>query len=931
MGVAVLRSLVPARADRWTSPSGLTPVLVVALGYFAGCLVGFALRFPASGISFFWPPTAVLAAALALTAPAAWPSLLVGAFLAHAGAHAYNGVPIAAWPVQFLGNATQAMLAAYVLQRFPATESLYASLRKVLTFILGACLLAPAAASVIPAYVYVRQGWAPDVWDAWLIRFVSNAVATLTLVPSLIVGWQAFSARRTVVTKQWGEFAAILFGLVAAHTIAGFITRTDVLGLSIALFAPVPFLLWATIRLGGAGLSFALLATSLLTVSMAMLGYGPLAAGPTTDTVVGVQVVIVVTAVPMMLIAALLEQNRTEHDALLEMERQKAAILGMHPDLMFVQTADGVYLDWYANDTTRLLARPELFMGRNMRDILPSALAELFTDAFARVKPGEPATVEYTLEMNGGPRRFEARCVDLDGDRVLSIVRDITDRWRAETSLRETRERYALATAAGGVGVWDLNLVTSEVRVEGNLARMLGYAGDGDVGTRVVDWMPLIHPDDAPFVKARLTACVREQRETFDADFRMLHKDGSVRWIASTGMATEHLPDGSPIRMTGTFVDTTERKQSASALKEANDTLVRMGRITALSELSASIAHELHQPLTAIAANGNACLKWVDGEERSADLRHALNDMLKEVRRAHHIVERTQDMFRNQPVQRQAVDVNELIGDVLEIAESRLREQGVAIDLRLAENLPSTLAEPVQVQQVLLNLIVNGIDAMDETPRHARTLRITSRRSKHMIVVSVKDSGKGFGPFDIRKVFEPFYTTKTSGVGMGLSISQSIARNHGGSLWAVANASGTGATVRLTLPIVEESTHDPSAGTRSKRVLIVDDHEGMRKALTRLIRTWGHTVAVAAEGRTALSQISGFQPDVVVLDISLPGMNGVELVRRVREATSARPPYLIALTASTDADTREACLAAGCDAFLLKATGIAEIERLLSA
>jgi CheY-like chemotaxis protein len=356
-----------------------------------------------------------------------------------------------------------------------------------------------------------------------------------------------------------------------------------------------------------------------------------------------------------------------------------------------------------------------------------------------------------------------------------------------------------------------------------------------------------------------------------------------------------------------------------------------MGRITALSELSASIAHELHQPLTAIAANGNACLKWVDGEERSADLRHALNDMLKEVRRAHHIVERTQDMFRNQPVQRQAVDVNELIGDVLEIAESRLRDQGVAIDLRLAENLPATLAEPVQVQQVILNLIVNGIDAMDETPRHARTLRITSRRSKHMLVVSVRDSGKGFGAFDIRKVFEPFYTTKTFGVGMGLSISQSIIRSHGGSLWAVANASGTGATVRLTLPIVEESAPDRAAGTHSKRVLIVDDHEGMRKALTRLIRTWGHTVAVAAEGRAALSQISGFKPDVVVLDISLPGMNGVELVRRVREAASGRPPYLIALTASTDADTREACLAAGCDAFLLKATGIAEIERLLSA
>jgi PAS domain S-box-containing protein len=929
MAVAALRSLLPARTGQWSS-FGLTSAALVAIGYFAGCLAGFALRFPGSGISFFWPPTAVLTAALALTAPAAWPSLLAGSFLAHAAAHAYNGVPVAAWPVQFLGNATQAMLAAAVLQRFPASQSLYASLRKVLTFILGACLLAPAAASVIPAYVYVRQGWAPDVSEAWLVRFVSNAVASLTLVPSLLVVWQSLSARRVAVPKEWGEFALILLGLVGAHTLGVFITRTDLLGLSIALFSPVPFLLWATIRLGGVGLSLSLLSTSLLTVSMAMLGQGPLAAAPTADAIVGVQIVLVATAVPMMLIAGLLEQFRAEHDALLELERQKTAILGMHPDLMFVQTRSGVYLEWYANDTTRLLARPDLFVGRSMYDILPAPLAERFADAFERVTPDQPVTVEYTLEMNGGPRRFEARCVVLAGDRVLSIVRDITDRWRDHTALQETRERYALATAAGGVGVWDLNLLTNEVRIEGTLAAMLGYRED-EIGARVADWLRLIHADDVDFVKARLAACLREAGDTFDAEFRMVHRDGSVRWIAGKGMGADRLPDGSPTRMTGTFVDTTERKQSASALKEANDTLVRMGRITALSELSASIAHELHQPLTAIAANGNACLAWIDAADRAPDLRHALTDMLKDVRRAHHIVERTQDMFRNQPVQRRAVDTNDLIGDVLEIAESRLREQGVAVDLRLDDNLPLTLAEPVQIQQVILNLIVNGIDAMDATPRHARTLRITSRRSRHMIVISVKDSGKGFGPFDIRKVFEPFYTTKSSGIGMGLSISQSIVRSHGGSLWAVANASGVGATVRMALPIVEASSPERSAGTRAKRVLIVDDHEGMRKALTRLIRTWGHTVAVAPEGRTALSQVDGFQPDVVVLDISLPGMNGVELVRRVREVTAARPPYLIALTASTDADTREACLAAGCDAFLTKATGIAEIERLLSA
>jgi PAS domain S-box-containing protein len=900
----------------------------VAAGYYLGCLAGFAWRFPSSGISFFWPPTAVLTAGLALTGAKSWPAFLAASFVAHAAAHAQNGVPFAAWPVQFLGNAIQAMLAAFVLRHYSVNASPFSNLRQVLAFVVGACVVAPAAASLIPAYVYVRQGWAPGFSDAWLVRFISNAVATLTLVPSLMMAWHFLSTRATNVVRRPVELGLLLLGGLGVHAIVGLIARTDVLGLSVALYAPVPILLWATIRFGRAGLSFALLWTTLLTISTAFTDRGPLATGATTDTVIGVQLVIMATAIPMMLIAGLLEQYRTEHAALLEAERQNAAILDAHPDLMFLQTIDGVFLQFHAKNSAHLLVRPDSFIGRNMHAVLPPDLADRFAEAFKTLTPEQPAVLEYTLAIDGTPRRYEARCISVANDRVLSLVRDITDRWRAESALRETRQRYALASAAGGVGVWDLDVQTGQVRVEGGLQAILGY-GDADVGSTLADWQRLISPADRADVDARLTSYVSGASPKFEAEFRMLHKDGSARWIVSKAAVTDHL-NGAPIRVTGTFADTTERNQSARALQDANDAVLRLARIAALAELSASIAHELKQPLMAIAANANACLLWIDGTQ-STELRNALTDVVTDVRRANHIVERTHEMFTNQPARRRAVNVNALIGNILEIVGGRLRESDVTLDLRLDEHLPAAVADAVQIQQVLLNLIVNGVEAMQGTTDQARLLRITSRRGRKVMVVSVRDTGTGFESADVRRVFEPFYTTKASGVGMGLAISRAIITSHGGSLWAVANATGRGATVRLTLPIVAEPASEPAVMTGGKRVLIVDDHDGMRRAMTRLIRTWGHTVAVASDGATALSQAERFHPDVVVLDLSLDDMRGIDLGRRLRELLIPSPLVLIALTASTDADMREACLTAGFDAYLTKGGGIGDLERLLAS
>jgi nitrogen-specific signal transduction histidine kinase/ActR/RegA family two-component response regulator len=407
----------------------------------------------------------------------------------------------------------------------------------------------------------------------------------------------------------------------------------------------------------------------------------------------------------------------------------------------------------------------------------------------------------------------------------------------------------------------------------------------------------------------------------------MICKDGSARWVSSKGAVIES-ENGKPLCVMGTYADITERKEAAQALADAHQALVRTDRIVTMAEFSASIAHELKQPLTAIAANAQACLRAVDPIASSSDVRAALNDMVDESMRASDIVNRTQEMFTKHPMRKTAMNLNDGVRHILEMAGGRLRQSGIRVEVKLDDGLPAVLADAVQVQQVLLNLIVNAVEAMAEVPTEQRVLRISSRRGRRVAIVTVRDRGRGLDPHDER-LFAPFYTTKPTGVGMGLAISRSIVTNHGGSLWAVMNGHG-GATFRFTLPLlttpvpIEDRTPSPR-----RRVLVVDDDQGLRRAVTRLLRTSGHEVAVAHDGSGGLAAAEAFQPDVAIVDISLPDMSGLEVGRRLRKIFPGDRMQLIALTGNKDDHLRQACAAAGFDVYLVKPQGIQELERLL--
>jgi PAS domain S-box-containing protein len=664
--------------------------LAAAAAYYLGCLMGFALRFPSSGISFFWPPNAVLTTALLIIPSRRWPLLLATTFVAHAVAHLQDGIPVGALSIQYVGNAIQALLAAWSIRRFGGVPN-FADLRRVTVFVVGACLMAPAIASVVPASVYVTLGWAPDFLDAWRARTVSNTVATLTLVPSLLILWWSWRHRPVVRPSRVAEFVSLLLGLLLADRAAAYTGRADLFALSMTLYAMTPVLLWATVRFGGAGLSFALTATVLI-ISNAAAQMSPAAGGVPADAIVGVQLLLTANAVPLMLLAGLLEQNRVEHRSLVELE-------------------------------------------------------------------------EKTRE--------------------------------SELALRETQHRYALAMSVGVVGVWDLDARTGIMHVEGTLRTALGY-DDGDVGDTFDDWRAVIFEADREEVKTRLAALINGQTPTMEAEFRLTRKDGSPRWVGVRAGVTGW-SEGKATRVTGTYADVTERKESTRALRQANERLIRVGRIAVIGEVTASIAHELSQPLTAITTNVLACLRLLDSGPTD-DVREGLNDVLHDSRRASEILERTRRLFGPHSTQRTPVDMNAIVREVVKFAAPRLREFHVRVLVALDPDIPDVIADGVQMQQVLFNLVVNGTDAMNSVTGAQRHMCITTRKGKKHVVVSVRDSGTGLDPAHTTRVFEPFYTTKPGGSGLGLAISRSIVQSHGGTLWAVANRD-RGSTFRFKIPI----------------------------------------------------------------------------------------------------------------------------------
>jgi C4-dicarboxylate-specific signal transduction histidine kinase len=252
--------------------------------------------------------------------------------------------------------------------------------------------------------------------------------------------------------------------------------------------------------------------------------------------------------------------------------------------------------------------------------------------------------------------------------------------------------------------------------------------------------------------------------------------------------------------MAAVVVDITDRRRAEDDLREVQAELAHVARVTTMGEMAASIAHEVNQPLSGVVINGNACLRWMAGDPPNmGEARDAVQRIIRDGKRASDVIARIRTLSKKNSVEKEPLDLNETITEVVAFAQAEVRRTRVTLRTDLASNLPRVIGDRVQLQQVVLNLVLNGLEAMGTVAdRPVELVIATKREDAQRVCVAVRDVGVGLDPESISRLFDAFYTTKHGGMGMGLSISRSIIENHGGRLWAVPNE-GPGATFLFTV------------------------------------------------------------------------------------------------------------------------------------
>jgi len=309
-----------------------------------------------------------------------------------------------------------------------------------------------------------------------------------------------------------------------------------------------------------------------------------------------------------------------------------------------------------------------------------------------------------------------------------------------------------------------------------------------------------IHPEDSVLVQAALDRATRNGTD-LDVEYRVLLPDGAVKSVYIVAHAVRD--ESRNIEYVGAIMDITARKQAEEALRQSQGELAHLARVMTMGELVASIAHEVNQPLASVVNSASACVRWIDAQQLEAARRSA-SRAIAEGHRASDIIGRIRALAQNTPPQKDWLDVNETIQDVMALARSELHRNGVALETQLSAHVPVVLADRIQLQQVILNLVMNAIEALRGVSAGPRVLAVSSEPvAATEVVIAVRDSGPGFDPQHHDRLFEAFYTTKANGLGLGLAISRRIIEAHGGRLWASADTPH-GAVVQFTVPIGSE-------------------------------------------------------------------------------------------------------------------------------
>jgi two-component system sensor kinase FixL len=656
--------------------------LLVFAAYYLGAKIGFALTFSPHPVSVLWPPNAVLLAALLLMPRRTWWILLLAAFPAHWLVQLQSEVPprmIFCW---FVSNSCEALIGAGCIRYLIDGPVRLDRLRNVAVFCLGGVFLGPFLSSFLDSAFVALNHWGHgSYWEIWRIRFTSNILAALTIAAPLVT-WatEGVIPRQRISLWRVLEGGCLLVGLLAISFV---VFNKMAAGADDALlYAPLPFLLWAAVRFGSRGATGSVSAVALLAIWGVAHGHGPFSEESAEANAFSVQLFLIFMSVPLLFLAALIEER----------------------------------------------------------------------------------------------------------DKVVE-------------TLREREERIGLAAESANLALWTIDFEKRESWMSDKGRELFGFAPSEPLSREL--FLSRVHPEDRERVDGAIE-CVRAGSRSFEIEYRLLRPDGETRWLISRGRYVRN-DRGGVRELMGVAIDITAQVQSDLQLRLQREEMARMSRVSSMGELAASLAHELTQPLTAIASNAAAGGRFL--RQGSPDLQmfeELLADVVTDARRAGDIIHGIHHFVRKGEGTRRPLNVNEIVQEVLRLLHSDLLGRGTAVETQFAPNLPSVDADPVHLQQVLLNLLMNSLEAMQSIPANKRLVVIsTVCEANSSVVVSVRDYGSGLPPEDVDKIFTQFYSTKPNGMGMGLTIVRSIVEAHGGKMRA--ENVDEGARFFFTLPVTRKS------------------------------------------------------------------------------------------------------------------------------
>jgi len=829
-------------------------------GYYLPSLVGFELRLLPATTSVLWPPNAILTCALLLAPPKRWPIILIAVLPVHLFIQLQTDFTLPLVLALFVTNCLEAVIAAGGMHWLSDAPTRFDTLPRLMVFFLAAVVAAPLISSFADAGA-VAWFRGEDYWRVWERRSIANVLAELVVVPAVVGavleiqrGWRGVTPGRLIESTILGLGVGGI-GLLDFSSVLGQIPAIGAVSRQTPLAIQLPFMLWAAMRFGPTCTGLTLLTTSILSAWAVVHGVGPFASIAPSTTVTALTISLIVVAVTLLCLATLIEERRQAQHALrtrLQFEGLLSRLSGA-----LVQLPG----DQMAGELDPLLGRIGRVLGIDSLTVFsaPHGLAVLQT-MYAWIDPeagvasevnatepeswarssliaGEPVLFSDIDEASsGGPTDDAASksvpfkaggAIPLMGEGTLvgavafgsirqplwsddlvantqlvgEVLVSALRRKQSEDALRqsEVMKSSILQSLASGVAVLDRH--GNLLQINDNWMHLAGGAEwmNAPVGSNLLArcWADFGRGDHlAGDIFAGVAAVLDGSRPRFAVEHRT-EADGVPVFWSLTAVPLNRAEGGAVL----VRADITELRRAEMEVQRSRAELAHVSRVSTVGEMTASLAHQLNQPLAAIMTNAQAGTRILASERPDVDeIRAILIDIVKDDRRASDVIERLRELLRKGQLDITRVNVTSAIRDVVDLINSEAITRNIAVSMEFEQEPVFVRADRVQLQQVILNLLHNAMEAMADAEHAGGRIVISSRKTEdRQIVVSVHDSGPGLRPGSEDAIFEAFYTTKSSGMGMGLSIARSILEAHGGAITA-ANHPEQGAVFEFCLP-----------------------------------------------------------------------------------------------------------------------------------